>query len=104
MEGIDLRSIMMAGNAGDEQTAMVGSMSAMFVTISCLNDEDFEVLAPVLGMDPGERETQMCVIETLGGPEAIATALQAEDGSGIITLMTAALSCGLQMEGIAPGG
>ena len=104
MEGIDLRSIMMAGNAGDEQTAMVGSMSAMFVTISCLNDEDFEVLAPVLGMDPGEREAQMCVIETLGGPEGMATALQAEDGSGIITLMTAALSCGLQMEGIAPGG
>ena len=60
MEGIDLRSIMMAGNAGDEQTAMVGSMSAMFVTISCLNDEDFEVLAPVLGMDPGERRPK-CV-------------------------------------------
>ena len=101
MEGIDLRAVL---TAGDEQTAMIGSMSAMFVTISCLNDEDFEVLAPVLGMDPGEREAQMCVIETLGGPEGMATALQAEDGSGIITLMTAALSCGLQMEGIAPGG
>ena len=49
MEGVDLRSVMLAGTAGDEQAAMVGGMSALFLTVGCLNEApggmEFEVAA-----------------------------------------------------------
>ena len=103
--GIDMRSVMSAGIEGDEQTAMVGSMSAMMVALSCLNDTEWEAASAQLGVDPAQRESAQCVMEQLGGPEGMATALQSEDGSGVFTIMFAALDCGLQMEaGAGPGG
>ena len=42
-------------------------------------------------------------MQEMGGPEAMAQALQSEDGTGIFSLMSAALQCGLQME-MSPGG
>ena len=105
MEGIDLRSMMMSGIEGDEQTAMVGSMSAYMLTLSCLNDEEWQAASAATGMDPGERENLQCVMEQLGGPEGMATALQSEDGSGIFAILGAALGCGLQLDmGASPGG
>ena len=35
-EGIDVRSVMLAGIGGDEEAAMIGGMAAMFTTMSCL--------------------------------------------------------------------
>ena len=104
LEGIDPRSVMSAGADGDAQTAMADSMSAYMVTLSCLNDEEWQAASAATGMDPGERENLQCVMEELGGPEGMATALQSEDGSGVFTIMFAAMGCGLQMEGMAPGG
>ena len=103
-EDIDLRSLMSPGRETDEQNAMVVSMSAFMLTLSCLNDEEYQAASAVTGMDPGERENLQCVMEELGGPEGMATALQSEDGSGVFTIMFAAMGCGLQMEGMAPGG
>ena len=104
LEGIDPRSVMSAGAEGDAQTAMADSMSAYMVTLSCLNDEEWQAASAATGMDPGERENLQCVMEQLGGPEGMAEALQSEDGSGVFTIMFAAMGCGLQMEGMAPGG
>ena len=104
VEGIDLRSMMSGGAEHDEQAAMVNSMSAFMVTLSCLNDEEWQTASAATGMDPGERENLQCVMEQMGGPEGMATALQSEDGSGVFTIMFAAMGCGLQMEGMAPGG
>ena len=104
LEGIDPRSVMSAGAEGDAQTAMADSMSAYMVTLSCLNDEEWQAASAATGMDPGERENLQCVMAELGGPEGMAEALQSEDGSGVFTVMFAAMGCGLQMEGMAPSG
>ena len=104
MVGIDLRAMMMAGSAGDEQAAMVGGMSAMFLTASCLNDEELAAAGPTLGMTPEDRDGMLCVMQELGGPEGLAEVLSAEDESGIMTLFGATFACGLDLEGFGGGG
>lgn len=104
MDGLDLRSVMLAGQAGNPQAAMVGSMSAMFLTMSCLNDEEFDAAGPALGMTRDDLEGFNCVMEQLGGPEGMAQILSAEDESGFMALFGAAMGCDLQLEGAAPGG
>lgn len=99
---INLRSVMLAGQAGDEQTAMVGSMTAMFLTMSCLNDEEFAAAGPALGMTQEDLEGFSCVMEQLGGAEGMVAFMSAEDESGVMELFGAALACGLQMEGAQP--
>jgi hypothetical protein len=83
---------------------MIGSMSAMFLTMACLSDEEFTAAAPALGMSPDDRESLNCVMEQLGGPEGIAETLGAGDESSFMALFGAAMGCGLQMQGAAPGG
>ena len=98
MEGIDLRSVMLAGVGGNEQAAMVGSMSAMFLSLSCLNEEEFEAAGPEIGMTQEDLESFDCVMQEMGGPAGMAAALEAEDESGIMALFGAAFACGLDME------
>ena len=102
-EDIDLRSLMSPGRETDEQNAMVVGMSAFMLTLSCLNDEEYQAASAVTGMDPGEREGLQCVMKELGGPEGMATALQSEDGSGFIEIIFAVGKCGVEMEMLAPG-
>ena len=104
MEEVDLRSVMLAGSGGDAEAAMVGSMTALFLTLSCLNEEEFAQAAPALDMTPEDQDSLQCLQEQLGGPQGIAATIGAEDGSGIMVLMGAALGCGLQMDGGGPGG
>ena len=104
MKGLDIRSVMLSGVAGDEQGAMMGSMSAFFLTISCLNEEEYEKAAPALGMNPGYRESLQCVMQELGGPEGMAEILGSGDESALMALFPAALACGLSLEGPSPGG
>ena len=103
-EGIGLRSVMLAGIAGDEQTAMVGSMSAFFVTIACLNEEEWETAGPALDMDASDRESLQCVLEELGGPEGLATTLGNQGEAGFMALVSASVNCGLEDPGAGPGG
>ena len=105
LEGIDLRSVMAADTQADNQEVMVGGMSAIMVTLSCLNDAEWQAASAVLGVDPGQRESAQCAMEQLGGPEGLVEALQSEDGSGFVALLSAAFACGLQLEpGAGPGG
>ena len=104
MQGIDLRLVMLAGNAGDAEAAMVGSMSALFLTLSCLNEEEFEAAAPALDMNPEDRESFQCALEQLGGPEGMAETLGSGNENSFMALFGAAMGCGLQIGGEAPGG
>ena len=83
---------------------MVGSMSALFVTLSCLNDEEFAAAAPALGMQPEERESLECVLEQLGGVEGMGQTMGAGDEAAMMALFGAAMGCGMQLEGAGPGG
>ena len=97
-EGIDLRSVMLAGIGGDEQTAMVGSMSAFFVSLACLNEEEWETAGPALDMDASDQESMQCVLEELGGPEGLAATLETEGEAGFLALLGAATKCGLDSD------
>ena len=104
-EGVDLKSVMLAGIGGNEEAAMVGSMSAFFISVGCLNEEELAVAAPSLGMTPEDVESLGCVMEQLGGPEGMAEVLGSQDEAAFMTLFGAAMGCGLQLDGAAgPGG
>ena len=103
MEGVDLTAVMLSGIAGDEEAAMVGSMSTILLTFMCLNDDEWEGAAALLGVPPEERENLECLMDELGGPEGLAETLGAGDEDAFFALFGAAMTCGLQMQG-APGG
>ena len=97
---IDPRTVMTAGIEGDPGRAMAGSMTALSVTIACLNDEEWEAAASMTGMQPEEREGMRCLLNQLGGPGEMAEAMKAA-GEGDLTDLAGA-DCGLDM-GPAPG-
>ncbi len=103
MEGVDLRVVMASGPKGGEEAAMAGSMSAFILTLMCLNDEEWEGAAAMLGSAPEERENLQCVLEKMGGPEGFAETLGAGDESSFFALFGAVTECGVQMGG-PPGG
>ena len=96
---IDLRSVMLAGLHGDAGTAMSGSMAALFLTLACLNEEEWNAATPAMDMAPEDREGMQCLLAEMGGPEGMAATLGAEDESGFISLLAAAAGCGLDMGG-----
>ena len=100
----DLRSMMLtSATGGDEGAAMAGGMAAFLLTLSCLDEDEWAAAAPALEMAPGDRETLQCVMETLGGPEGIAAALQPAGGGPPTAFFEAAIGCGMSM-GASPGG
>ena len=103
MEGIDLRSVMLAGVAGDEGSAMVGGMAAYFLSIACLNDDEWEAVASSTDISQQDRESLQCVMEDLGGPEAVGQVVQSAEGGIPFPLITAALTCGVSLDTV-PGG
>ena len=96
---IDLRSVMLAGLHGDPGTAMSGGMAAFFLTLACLNQEEWDAAAPAMDMAPDDREGMQCLLAEMGGPEGMAAALGTEDQSGFMALFAAAAGCGLEMGG-----
>lgn len=96
---IDLRSVMLAGLQGDPGTAMSGSMAALFLTMACLNSEEWNAIAHAVDMRPDDREGMQCLLEEMGGPQGMAAALGAEGQGGFTALFAAAAGCRLEMGG-----
>ena len=103
---IDPREIMTAGIEGDPARAMAGSMAGLFVTMACLNDEEWKTAGPQVGMGPDEREGMQCLLAALGGPGPMAGAMKAAQEGDITEMAQAGMECGLEMgppPGQAPG-
>jgi hypothetical protein len=98
---IDPRTVMTAGMEGDPGRAMAGSMTALSVTIACLNDEEWDAAASMMGMPPDEREGMQCLLEQLGGPGEMAEAMIAAGEEDLTDFAQAGADCGLDM-GTAP--
>ena len=96
-EKIDLRSAMLAAVLGNEQDNM--TTAGVFVTIACLNDEEWETAATALGVDLGARATMLCRLEEIGGTEGMTRALEAGDEGSLTALLLAVTDCDLEMEG-----
>ena len=76
---------------------MAGSMTALSVTIACLNDEEWDAAASMMGMRPEEREGMRCLLDQLGGPGQMAEAMKAAGEGDFTGLAQAGADCGLDM-------
>ena len=94
---IDPKAVMSAGIEGDPGRAMAGSMAGLFVTMACLNDEEWETAGPQVGMGPDEREEMQCLLAALGGPGNMAVAMTAAQEGDITEMAQAGMECGLEM-------
>ena len=98
-EGMDLQAMMLAGATGDEQAQTAAGMPLMVLTVACLNDDEWPLAAEGLGLPPGQRGDPQCLMEALGGPQGLSQALSAGDQASMMTLIGAAVGCGMQMQG-----
>ena len=96
-EKIDLRGAMLATVLGNEQDKMM--FASIFVTIACLNDEEWETAATVLGVDQGTRAAMMCLLEEMGGTAGLTAALEPGAEESFTALILAVTGCDLEMEG-----
>ena len=102
--GFDLRAMMLTNPEGPGgEAAMVQGMAGLLITLSCLNEEEWQAASPALDLQPEGREALQCVMNKLGGPERIAASLESKEGEPPLALFNAAAECGLTMMGGPPG-
>ena len=94
---INPRAVMTAGIEGDPDRAMAGSMTGLFVTMACLNDQEWETAGPQVGMSLDERKGMQCLLVALGGPGPMAAAMKAAQEGDFTILAQAGAECGLDM-------
>ena len=90
------------GTGPEAEAAMAQGMVMFFVSLSCLNEEEFQTASVAMGLAPGERENFLCVLDQVGGQEALA-ALLIPSAEFPAELFQAAFGCQFQMGGPPPG-
>ena len=103
----DLHGLMadppVAGEPGSpDESEAVAFMVAFVVSLSCLSEDEFQAAAPAMDMAPEEYENFQCVLERVGGQDAL-TALLTPAAEFPAALFEAALECQVQMAGPPPG-
>ncbi len=100
LNGIDFRSWMLLLRTQNEwdEIASVMLVSSFFVTIACLNQEEWEAIAVTKDLHPSDRKNSQCFLVMMGGPEGLTTALEAGDERGLPDLQGAARDCGSPFE------
>ena len=99
-QNFDLRAMMLANQEGSgEEAAMVQGMAGLLITLSCLNEEEWQAASPALDLPPERREAMQCVMNMLGGPEGIAASLESKEGEPPLAFFSAAAECGMMMGG-----
>ncbi len=94
-ESLDLRALMLGSYASpDDEAAMVTGMTGFIVTLSCLNEDEWEVASPALELGPYNPEGLRCLLEKVGGPDGLA-AMASPDAGPPIALFGAAVECNL---------
>ena len=97
----DLAALMTVAGAGADEgseAAMVGAMTGLFATLSCLSTDEFQAAGQALGMGPDDYQDFKCVLDALGGPEELAALMQPDAGPPL-TFFSAAMACNLQLFG-----
>ena len=100
----DLRAMMLTTpEESNEGAAMVQGMAGFLITLSCLNEEEWQAASPALDLPPDGREGLQCVMNMLGGPEGVAASLESKEGEPPLAFFNAAAECELtMMEGPSP--
>ena len=104
LQNFDLHAMMLTNPEGPGgQAAMVKGMAGLLITLSCLNEEEWQAASPALDLQPEGREALQCVMNKLGGPGGIEASLESKEGEPPLALFGAAAECGLTMMGGPPG-
>ena len=99
-QNFDLRAMMLTNQEGSgEEAAMVQGMAGFLITLSCLNEKEWQAASPALDLQPEGREALQCVMNKLGGPEGVEASLESKEGEPPLALFNAAAECGLTMMG-----
>lgn len=94
-EGLDLRALMLGSLAPEDDPAgMAAGLTGFVVTLSCLNQEEWEAASPGLDLGPYNPESLQCLLEKTGGLEGL-TAMLSPDAGPPIALFGAAVECNL---------
>ena len=93
---IDPRSMMLAKVEGFPDDTLNSATTLHFVTIACLSDEEWETV-PTSQEESDLREWMRCMMEKLGGPGEIATAMTVGDEEDQKALAEAAEDCAEEM-------
>ncbi len=98
---LDLRALLAPSVAGQAPAnSLALSMAALAVSVSCLNDAEWETYAPRLGMAPGDRAGFVCMLEALGGPVRLVEVMQSASlGETPAEFIRASQTCGLESSG-----
>ena len=99
-QNFDLHAMMLTNPEGPgAQAATVKGMAGILITLSCLNEEEWQATSPALDLPPEGREAMQCVMNMLGGPEGIAASLESKEGEPPLALFSAVAKCGMVMGG-----
>lgn len=101
LQGIDFRSWMLLLRTQDEmdETANIMLVSGFWVTIACLDQEEWESIAVIKNLHPGDRKDAQCFLAALGGLRRLTAALEAGNEGDHSPLFTdAAKHCGNPFE------
>ena len=99
-QDFDIAAVLLSSSMGPggEEAAMTGSMAGLVLTLSCLNEEEWQMDSRSLGLGPDDREGLKCVTSKLGGPEGVAAALQPREGGPPLAYINAAMECGMDKD------
>ena len=93
LEDLDLRSIMFSHTVQDDGTASASAVASFTTVITCMNDQEWNRVAPRMGMEPEERETLICITEAMGGLQGMAQAFNEEEKATMVRFLGAAIAC-----------
>ena len=93
LEVINPRDVITAEIEGDKEEAAASRLVAMYVTIACLNDDEWEKAAPRTTIKGNDRITMQCVMRALGGPGPLTEAMQTELQGNSTDVSKAAAEC-----------
>ncbi len=94
---IDPRSMMLAKVEGFPEDTLNSATTLHFVTMACLNDAEWEAADKSLREDSELRDWMQCIMEKLGGPGTMATAMTRGEKDDQKALADAAADCAGEM-------
>ena len=94
--GIDPRRVLLAMLEGNRQDGMV--TSAIILTITCLNEQEWDAATRALELHTEVRETMLCILREMGGPEEMVAALPMGGQNSAVILAPALRKCRAEME------
>ncbi len=90
---INQRDVITAEIEGDNEEAAASRRVAMYLTIACLNDDEWEKAAPRTTVIENDRISLQCVMRALGGPGPLTEAMLADLEGNSTDVSKAAAEC-----------